>query len=879
MKARDIPPETRWEEAVALFHDAVAVPRDERAALLAARCGEDDVLREEVESLLGAHDLAGGDLSAVTATVAELSTEALELVPGRRLGPYTVLRELGAGGMSRVFLAARSDDQFDRFVAIKMLRTAVASGAQYERFRVERQVLADLEHACIARLYEGGASEAGYPYIVMEYVAGGRHLDDYCELEGVAIPERLALFRSVCEAVGYAHRNLVVHRDLKPSNILVTGDGSVKLVDFGISKLLAADVFDVTVTQDAVRAMTPSYASPEQILGEATTTATDIFSLGVVLFRLLTGSMPYGLSISERVAGLAEGQEALSPSAMARMQPTALGQGFLRLPRGRREDLDAIVLECLRREPTERYASVAQLVEDLDRWKSFRAVQARHGSWAYRVSRTVRRHRLPVSLAALAIGSLVVGVSGLSIQTNRLAIQRDLAERKAAESEKLLGLMVDLFGEADPASSRGEDLTVKEALRQAEPRIVADLADQPVLRATLLDRMAEIYFNLGWVGDTERALQLAEGDFVPGSDEELDHLELRAIVLGHNGQNEESLRLRQWILAERLARGDDALDVARGLVAVAVSCDALARFEEAESYSRRALASLASVEGEGVPLAVAEAHFSLGQSLVKRHLMGEGLEVFRRGLEGVRGALGSDHPVTLRFLIRLAVLRMEDPDGLDEAEDFTRQVLSAQGRLYDGDHPALAVTLDTLGNILRKQGRLAGARRYLEQSIEMNHRLSGEESVAAAISLTNLGWLELFAAGDAVRAIPLFQRSLELEGKFYPADAPILSYPLVGLGRALSLSGRAAEGESLLRRAVRVREAAYASDDLEVAEARAFLADCLIDLGRLDEALAVLEQARRELGEQAPPPELEAALRRMAGIIPSGEAEELSTVP
>ncbi len=341
-------PPQRWEEVKHIFATVVDLPREHRTEVLDDRCGQDVALRAEVESLLRAHDTAG-DFIERPAVLSTLGPDAS--LHGRTIGPYRLEKEVGRGGMGAVYLAVRADDEYRKLVAVKVVKRGMDTDEIVTRFRRERQTLANLEHPNIARLIDGGTTDDGLPYFVMEFVEG-RPLDDYCEEHRLSRNDRLRLFRVVCGAVQFAHRNLVVHRDLKPENILVTSDGTPKLLDFGISTVLSADLGQsaISETRPAERLLTPDYASPEQLRGEPVSTATDVFSLGVMLYELLSGSHPFRRP--DRPAYAVE-------TAICEEDPPRPGLGA---------DLDAIVMTAIRKEPSQRYGSALELDEDVRRY-------------------------------------------------------------------------------------------------------------------------------------------------------------------------------------------------------------------------------------------------------------------------------------------------------------------------------------------------------------------------------------------------------------------------------------------------------------------------------------------------------------------------------
>ena len=427
----------RWQQVKALFEQALERPPDERAAFLDQACHGDEALRREVRSLLSSHD--DGFLDEPLSLDAPSGDDGAAHT-GQRIGAYRLVREIGHGGMGAVYLAERADGQFHQQVAVKFVRHGVDSDTLRRRFRAERQILARLEHPHIARLIDGGVSEDGLPYLAMEYVEGTR-IDHYCDAHHLSTNERLRLFLAVCEAVHYAHQNLIVHRDLKPSNILVTEGGTVKLLDFGIAKLLddnaAATPLD-EVPRTGMRVMTPEYASPEQIRGEPVTTAFDVYALGIILYELLAGQRPYRLSglspgEMERIVcekaparpstavtreAQTDATRAATPEEISRMRSTQPDKLRRRLA----GDLDTIVMMALHKDPSRRYRSVGQLSEDLRRHLDGLPVTARPDSFAYRISKFIRRHWMGVAAAVFI--SLLGGIATTAWQARVAEQQR-----------------------------------------------------------------------------------------------------------------------------------------------------------------------------------------------------------------------------------------------------------------------------------------------------------------------------------------------------------------------------------------------------------------------------------------------------------------------
>ncbi|MEO1086079.1 MAG: serine/threonine-protein kinase [Acidobacteriota bacterium] len=496
----------RWRRVEQLFAAAVDLDDEDRRALLRREgAGDSEVIRE-VEELLAAEST---DVDLISEVVEGAAAELVKADDAKAtphlLGPWRVEERLGEGGTSVVYRATRDDDQFSKQVALKVLKRGMDTDDILRRFAIEKQILARLDHPNIARLLDAGTTPDGRPYFVMELVDGAP-IDAYCDRMKLTIDERLELFRHICAAVTYAHRNLVVHRDLKPSNILVNADGVPTLLDFGIAKLLDSESQpqDLEVTAAPFRLLTPGYASPEQIAGKAVTTASDVYSLGVVLYQLLSGLRPYRLTdrSPRDLERLVREQEPRRPSAALRTPPgpgemdgpareelsAARGLTVDELARRLRGDLDAVVLRALRKQPEARYSSVERLADDLERHQHHRPVLARHGSFRYQAGRFLRRHRLGVALASAAALVLVIFVSTLIVQRLRLEEERTASERRWHLAEEVKEFLIDLFPMTD---ADGANMTARELLdRGAE--IAMHENHPPEIRAARLDTVGRV---------------------------------------------------------------------------------------------------------------------------------------------------------------------------------------------------------------------------------------------------------------------------------------------------------------------------------------------------------------------------------------------------
>ncbi|MFL6620568.1 MAG: protein kinase domain-containing protein [Povalibacter sp.] len=489
---KDITPE-RWSLVKALFAEALEAPASQRSELLMREAQGDTALIAEVQSLLAVHDEPGELLDRVPA---ELKAQAFAVADdndrlGERIGAYRIVGLLGTGGMGHVFKAVRDDDQYHAEVAIKLMRADVIGPIAEQRFKTERQILAGLDHRNIARMLDGGTTRSGSPYVVMELVSG-EPIDRFSDAHSLNVRERVQLFLQVCAAVGYAHQHLVIHRDLKPNNILVTADGSVKLLDFGIAKLVDVDAANSATREGAVtqlQIMTLDYASPEQVSGETVTTVSDVYSLGVVLYRLLTGQSPYGARVNDaqRVA------EILSETTPTR--PSLVHASDRQRRRDIDADLDNILLMTLRKEPQRRYSSVEQFANDLRNYLAGMPVLARGNSLRYRAAKFVRRRKVEVAAAVLVIASLIGGLSS-SVHEARVAEQQRLTAQRHFDSVR--NLAATMLGEVyDSIRDLPGAVEARTTILETGKQYLDDLSKETLGDQKLMEELGSAYRKLG----------------------------------------------------------------------------------------------------------------------------------------------------------------------------------------------------------------------------------------------------------------------------------------------------------------------------------------------------------------------------------------------
>ena len=787
----------RWERLEQLFAESLALPASARVAFLERRCPDDAGLRKEIEALLHAHDTPG--VLDVDPDQAARGSLPASLATGARLGAWQIDGLIGRGGMGEVYLATRADQGFTQRGALKLLRHEAAG--QLGRFHAERQILARLEHPGIARLLDGGMTADGRPFTVMEYVEG-RSLTNYCEETRASFGERLSLFLQVCEAVAFAHRNLVIHRDLKPDNILVDASGKVKLLDFGIAKLI--DVSAGAVADHTVAPYTPDYAAPEQLSGQAVTTGTDIYALGVVLFELLTGERPLrtrGLP-STLALRLALDRDAPTASRIARQNTQAP------IPaRQLRGDIDAIIAKCLRKETSHRYETVNGLKLDVERHLHNEPVLAREGARLYVLGRLVRRYRWAMAGTCALIIALAIGLTGTIWQARR-------AETQATRATAVLGFVENLFEGNDPARSKGKTVSARELLDRGAARVDSEFAQQTELRAQLKHTIGKLYLKLGVLDQAKNELTSS----------------IALTPVTGSGVAEQRF--------ERL------LDLARVDLAVSETDAALALLDQASGLhlpaSFRARAEIAV------------------DSLRARLLRQRGddknaLAVAEKAFLEVQKMLGADHPDVLDATDTYVALL--DADGRDrEALPLAERVAQLREASLGRDDPRTLRSLSVFAEVLQNVDQHSRAAELANEVLERRVRILGEAHPDTADSLYQVSRM-LYSEGRYRESDEPLVKAIALLRAIEPTDRNLLADAVHQHATNDYQVGNLDAAEKGYRESILLRSALYGPDHRSVLEAQLALALILRSAGRLSEAITLnrhIVEVRARSGDDTP---------------------------
>ena len=799
----------RWNRLDLLFEQAADLAPAERAALVAEVRADDPTLADELEALLRFDRAGEAPLDqAVQGAVTSILDRSGPDRRGSRLGPYRIIEELGHGGMGTVYLAERADDAYDAQVAIKLIRGGVASREQIRRFKSERQILASLNHPNIGRLLDGGTTPDGLPYVVMEAI-DGEPIDDYCDRLKLSVRDRIHLFRTVCDAVAYAHRNLVVHRDIKPGNILVTADGVPKLLDFGIAKLVEPGATGETRTAVA---MTPAYASPEQVRGEAVTTATDVYALGTVLYELLTGRPAHRFETGtpgeiERVICLqgperpstAVSREWTSTDGSTSGTPGEVGGARSTDPSRLRHqltgDLDTIVMMALRKEPERRYQSVEAFSHDLANYLLVLPVSARAESVRYRASKFVRRHRAAV-LGVVTAAALVVSL--VAFYTLRLADERDRARVEATKAETMADFLAGLFQIDERTPAAGAAVTALELLDRGV-ETMTNLED-PEVKGDLLFSMATAYDNLGLF---DRATPL----YRESEDLSLD-------LLGPEAAETSAVRTA---LANNLwERGD---------------------YAAADSVFQVAIPGFV-----GHPNQYAAALSNRGRALMRLGRLAEARAAYEESLRLQDDLSGDRRPSRAVILSTLGQIAL-DADDREGAEAYSRRAVAIDRELESEGRGSLSSSLQNLGAILVSQRRLDEAEELLLEALGLEEERLGPTHPDLTATVGELSRIRMLR-GDPAGAVPFMRRAVDI-GRARGEDHGDLAYDLTTLAQGLNQAGELDEAEITAREAVRMSAATDGPDSPFLARAILTLGIVLKDRGRVEESLERLDEAVR----------------------------------
>ncbi|HEX6546466.1 MAG TPA: serine/threonine-protein kinase, partial [Bryobacteraceae bacterium] len=866
--------EEQWRRVETLFQNALDLEPGRRAAFLDRECEHDVALRKEVEELLASSEKATLLLAQPIEGVAQELLNFDDLL-GKQIGQYELIRLLGEGGMGRVYLAERADRQYRGRAAVKVMRALLGHRSpMLARFRFERQILANLQHPNIARLLDGGVTSEGLPYLVMEYV-DGIAIDNYCRKHNLSIDERLRLFCKVSKAVEYAHHHLVVHRDIKPVNILVDENGEPKLLDFGIAKLLEESPGSGPLihTRATEYLMTPEYASPEQVRGEPVSTATDVYGLGILLYELLSGNRAFHFETHSplEIARVICEREPVPPSAALRSASSA-GREREKFEK----DLDNIVLMAMRKDPAERYSSVALLSADIQSYLDGYPIQARHHNWAYRLSKFIRRHKLGFSAAVTAVFILIAFSVGMGLLANRANREQQKAQREAE-------FMASMFRAASPEEARGHEITARDLLDRGAQRIDKELASEPDVRIPLVVNIAQAYSDLGaydsgldllkrslpangslngvdpleqaTILDTEatlyrlkanykaadplfrRALAIRRKELTPSDPlvaDSLTHLG-ECLYLEQQDVEAESM-LRAALAIRRGENPDNGMDV-RNYLALLLKRNG--EFSEAAQLLSAAVTISKRVDGIDSPSYQIILH-NWASTLIDAGNLQEAEKQFRELLPLRRRIIGNNHPDLAYTLNNLGYVLL-DEGRPDDAAPFLRENLALVRRIFGDDNPSTVAAWNNWARYQQAIGNYADAKKYYQRALNIAAKQSTESWAVAKIE-GNLGTLA-FDEGDYRKAEHLARGALAMRKKLGADDAPIIATSLLEVSLDRLYQGDDPTAESLASKALHIREHTLKPQNPAIVAAELRLAETLAVEGKFAEAEPYLQRS------------------------------------
>jgi len=805
-------PETdqdRFRRIDAIFDAALDLAPNERAAFVAEQCGGDPSMIDGVARLLDAYDRSTGFLSA---PVTEVAPEVLEwtvaaAAPPERIGPFRVIRELGHGGMGVVYLGERDDDQVRQRVALKLVRHAAAGPSVVHRFVEERRILAILEHPGIARLIDAGVTRDGLPYFAMEPVEGAP-IDAHCDARRLTIDARLELFAAVCDAVQYAHERFVIHRDLKPSNILVRDDGQLKLLDFGIAKLLdpLRDGDAGVETRPGIAALTPECAAPEQLRGEPVSAATDTYALGVLLYLLLTGRRPYDVrrltpAELERVICEVDPPRpsstlgATGADAGARERAVARSTTPDRLRRRLRGDLDVIVMKALQKDPSRRYSSAAALRADVERWRRGHPVLARPDTALYRLRKFVRRN--PAGVAVLAL--LVAYAATVTVQSQR--VRRALAEATLGtqRAEQVTDFMLSLFEESEAGRTLNDTLTARTLLDRGQRR-AEELAGQPAMQAQMLEVLGRLHGQLGQNDEAksllERALSIRRTLYGERHPDYVTTLGNLADVVDRSEDFSRVVELRRQVWeAQRRLTGDDDPKTVTALLDLAQAMHQQGDNNAATPLFERWLAALDRLPRQQTPERAAQLA-AAADFLEFRGDLPRAETLLREALAIQRALYGDRHHLVAKAIEDLGSF-YEVSHRHELAEPLLRQSIEMLRPIYPDGNPQLKSVLNEWVTVLEHEGRFVDAMPAAREGVALSRRIYGERSLDAARSELDLS-TALTGTGAYVEAESVARGAIDKLRAVLGPKSGMIDAANVTLAQALRGEGRYPEAEALL---------------------------------------------------------------------------------
>ena len=823
-----------WKKLSLIFDKVLTLPQERRTVYIKNICGNDPELEKKVRDMLGKmeesdqffEDRFKKNQAVINEldSVLENAGQSEDYFEGKTIGRWVVTELIGRGGMGSVYKAQRTDESgLQQIGALKIVHQSLITPSHIERFKLEQQILSGLQHPNISGFIDSGITDDGIPYMVMEYVEGESILE-YCNRQNLSIEKRLEIFKTICRTIQYAHKSLIVHRDLKPENILITKDGHVKILDFGIAKLLDPNLYKGSAieTKPGMRMLSLEYASPEQISGNPVNISTDIYSLGVLLYKLLTDLHPFetdNLSYREVEKIVLENNAPLPSARLANLtdpnrlkkianQKSTEPSELIKKLNG---DLDAIINKALRKDPERRFDSVESFLHDVDRYQNGLPVYARPDTLGYRTRKFIHRHMWAVSAAALAILALTVGLAATLWQAEQARQNAEQARQNEQQAEQVSAFMLELFEGSDPNRANDGSTTVRELLDQGYKKFRTELTDQPVVRARMLSTIGTVYSNLGLYDEALPALEESIAGFRNVDDQ--SHNYAQALLLFANLQ----YRLGEWDKAETAAR--HAYEII------------LNHYEESDSDMASIMNTLALV-------------------LEEKGEMEEAYKLYRRVIEIRRNQPEQNSDLAIN-LNNLAILLQQDGE-LDEADELFREAITVVKEEWGEEHPYMAFLLNGYSGVHEDRGDFEKAIDTMQRAHEIGRAVFPEDHPFIAVVIHNIGRIYEMMENHE-EASQYYAEGLALRRRTLPAGHADIATSLNAVGYTAINKGEPENAEPFLREALEIRKQSYKENDWRIAEVESHLGRSLLLQHKYDEAEMLLVKSHSTLEEALGP--------------------------
>ncbi|MEX0662488.1 MAG: serine/threonine-protein kinase [Balneolaceae bacterium] len=850
-----------WQEVETIIDDVLDLPHHQRKNHIKEKCGSNEVLKNTVTQLLESIFASEGWLEELKEHKYDFYDDSNEIkahtedfdFKGHKVGAYTIRKKIGQGGMGIVYRGERADGDFEHTVAIKLIRTGMDTPENIRLFNRERNILAGLNHPGIAKLFDGGVIQNGAPYLVMEYVEG-TPIVQYCDEKKLTIDERINLFLNVLEAVRHAHENLIIHHDLKPDNIFITEEGQVKILDFGIAKLLDTGVeHSDNLTLTRARILTPKYASPEQIRQESVTTATDMYALGIILHQLLTGLHPYNLqnkSVYETEQTVLNTEPRLPSYRLSSTEGSEViaekrSEKPLSLIRHLRGDLDAIQLKGIEKNPTQRYRTARELTNELEKYRSALPVSARNSTFGYRFNKFLSRNRVALSIVGLFI---LITTLFLFYHTNQISKERDQAEFQAQKATSVQSFLVDIFRYNNPNADEyaGKDLTAQELLQTGLANVEDDLQHQPETQIGIMTSIGEALRNLDELDEAEQAMQKA----IEKSETHFGTNDLRtasiytslALLKRDAGEYEESDELIREAIEINETSTDTALkQLANKYSILAYNQAHQSQFDKSEELFLYADSLyIASEDSNSVERYNTLSNYAEVKSRMGKH--NEALEFNKKALDFYRELYGHDH-LNIATTLNKMGKNHHHLGNHSEADQYYRQSLEIKLKLMDEDNTAVASTYQSMAINLRVMGHYKKAEEYALKDLEIMQQVYDEDNIRIVFSL-NIVALTKQDLEEYEEAEQIYKKIIAIQEAYYDEENTQLAATIYNLASLYQITKRYEEAYPMYERVVSIDKKNLGDEHPEVAVDLNKLGDVSREMGSYSRADSIYTEAK-----------------------------------